>query len=372
MKIFGRPLPATYVIAILAAASVAIAPAPLTAQWLNHPTPGIPRTSAGKPNLAAPAPRTPDGKPDLSGVWTRVSPKYSRNIAADLKPGEVQPWAEALVQQRQEDLDKDYMNVLCVPLGPGYTTAGDSTGAEMMKIVQTPGLIMILNPDLTYRQVFMDGRALEAAPNPDWMGYSVGRWDGDTLVVESAGFNDRTWLDHDGHPHSEALRTTERYRRRDFGNLDLEVTYSDPAVYAKPWTVAVRAELAADTEMIEWVCNEAGRGSAHWVGKASDEKKSSAKVAPEILAKYVGVYEEGPRLWSRTGVPRVVEITVAGDTLFGDMDGRGKVPLSAQSDTLFSGLYGLGVQFTASDSKGPAAQLFVKHVSGDYRFTSKK
>src|ERR1700736_5305063 len=128
----------------------------LNPQGLDHPTRGIPRTADGKPNLAAPAPRTPDGKPDLSGLWNKISPKYSRNIAADLKPGDIQPWAEALVQQRQENLGKDYMNVLCVPLGPGYSTAGDSTGAEMMKIVQTPALILILNPDLTYRQIFLD------------------------------------------------------------------------------------------------------------------------------------------------------------------------------------------------------------------------
>ncbi|PYR24881.1 MAG: hypothetical protein DMF92_21665, partial [Acidobacteria bacterium] len=134
--------------------------APLTAQWLKHPTPGIPRTPDGKPNLTAPAPRTPDGKPDLSGLWTKISPKYSRNIAADLKPGEIQAWAEALLEQRQEDLGKEYMNVVCVPLGPGYSAAGDSTGSEMMKIVQTPTLILILNPDLTYRQIFLDGRAL--------------------------------------------------------------------------------------------------------------------------------------------------------------------------------------------------------------------
>ncbi len=353
-------------IAILAA----VLSPPLAAQWLNHPTPGIPRTPGGKPNLAAPAPRTPDGKPDLSGVWNKISPKYSRNIAADLKPGEVRPWAEALVQQRQEDLGKDYMNVLCVPLGPGYTTSADSTGAEMMKIIQTPGLILILNPDLTYRQIFLDGRALESAPNPSWMGYSVGHWDGDTLVVESFGFNDRTWLDHDGHPHSEALRTTERYRRGDFGNLDLEVTFSDPAVYAKPWTVAVRAELAADTELLEWVCNEAGSGLEHWIGKASDERKSAVKVAPDILATYAGTYEEQPKLWRL--VPRVVEITVSGDALFGDMDGRGKVPLIAQSETTFSGLYGLGVEFTKGDAGRPAAQLFVNHVSGDYRFARRK
>ncbi len=353
-------------IAILATALSA----PSAAQWLNQPTPGIPRTAGGKPNLAAPAPRTPDGKPDLSGLWNKISPKYSRNIAADLKPGDVQPWAEALVQQRQEDLGKDYMNVLCVPLGPGYTTSADSTGAEMMKIVQTPGLILILNPDLTYRQIFLDGRALENAPNPSWMGYSVGHWDGDTLVVESFGFNDRTWLDHDGHPHTEALRTTERYRRLDFGNLDLEVTFSDPGAYAKPWTVAVRAELAADTELLEWVCNETGNGLEHWLGKASDETKSAVKVAPEILTKYVGTYVEQPPLWRL--VPRVVEITASGDALYADMDGRGKVPLAAKSETAFSGLYGLGVEFTKGDAGGPAPQLFVNHVSGNYKFARQK
>ncbi len=342
---------------------------PLAAQWLDHATPGIPRTADGKPNLAAPAPRTADGKPDLSGLWNKLSPKYSRNIAADLKPGEVQPAAEALVRQRKENLGKDYMNVLCVPLGPAYATDADSTGAEMMKIIQTPGLILILNPDLTYRQIFMDGRALETAPNPSWMGYSVGRWDGDTLVVESFGFNDRTWLDHDGHPHTEALRMTERYTRRDFGNMDVDITLSDPAVYARPWTVSVRAELAADTEMIEWVCNEKGSELEHWVGKASDEKKSEVKVAPEVLAKYVGTYVEQPKLWRLA--PRVVEISVSDGTLYADMDGRGKTPLIAQSETEFSGLYGLGVEFTKS-AAGASTQLFVKHVSGDYRFERKK
>jgi hypothetical protein len=356
-------------IVILTSALALLTSLPLHAQWLNQPTPGIPRGPGGKPNLSAPAPRTPDGKPDLSGLWNKISPKYSRNIAADLKPGEVQPWAEALVEQRKEDLGRSYMNVLCVPLGPGYTTAADSTGSEMMKIIQTPALIIILNPDLTYRQIFMDGRKLESAPNPSWMGYSVGHWDGDTLVVESYGFNDRTWLDHDGHPHTEALRTTERYRRRDFGNLDLEVTFSDPAAYAKPWTVAVRAELAPDTEMLEWVCNEnGGRGLEHWVGKASDEKKSEVKVAPEILAKYVGTYQEQPPLWRL--VPRVVRITLSGDSLFADMDGRGEVPLTAESETGFTGLYGLGVEFAKDSSGGP--MLYVKHVSGDYRFLRKQ
>jgi hypothetical protein len=336
--------------------------APATAQWLKQPTAGLPRTPDGKPNLSAPAPRTPDGKPDLSGLWTKISPKYSRNIAADLKPDEIQPWARKLVEQRREDLGKEYMNVKCVPLGPGYTTSADSTGAEMMKIVQTPGLIIILNPDLTYRQIFLDGRTLESAPNPTWMGYSVGRWDGDTLVVESFGFNDRTWLDHDGHPHTEALRTTERYRRRDVGNLEVEVTYSDPKTYTKPWTVNVRAELAADTEMIEWVCNESPHGVEHWVGKASDERKGEVQVAPEILSKYVGTYEEQQPYWRVAA--RVVKISVVDGKLVANMDGRGDVPLIGTSNTSFTGLYGLGVEFI----EGGAGGLFVKHVSGNYRF----
>ncbi len=199
----------------LAILSAALA-TPASAQWLNHPTPGIPRSVDGKPNLSAPAPRTADGKPDLSGLWNRISPEYSRNITADLKAGDVQPWAEALVRQRLEDLGKGYMNISCVPFGPGYSTAADTTGAEMMKIIQTPSLIVILNPDLTYRQIFLDGRTLETDPNPSWMGYSVGHWEGDALVVESNGFNDRTWLDHDGHPHTEALRMIERYQPQRF------------------------------------------------------------------------------------------------------------------------------------------------------------
>ena len=338
---------------------------PASAQWLNQPTAGLPRTPDGKPNLTAPTPRAPDGKPDLSGLWLKISPKYSRNIAADLRQDEIQPWARALVEERRENLGKDYMNVKCVPLGPGYVTSADSTGAEMMKIVQTPGLIIILNPDLTYRQIFLDGRTLETSPNPSWMGYSVGHWEGETLVVESFGFNDRTWLDHDGHPHTEALRVTERYRRRNAGNLDIEVTFSDPGAYAKPWTAAVRAELAPDTEMIEWVCNEGRSGLEHWVGKASDERKNEVKVAPEILSKYVGTYVEQQPYWRAAA--RVVQITVDNGTLVANMDGRGEVSLAATSDAAFTGLYGLGVEFI----QGGAGGLYVKHVSGNYRFARK-
>jgi len=131
--------------------------------------------------------------------------------------------------------------------------------------------------DLIYRQIFMDGRELPKDPSPSFMGYSVGRWDGDTLVVDSAGFNDRTWLDFGGHPHSESLKMTERIRRTNLGRLEVEVRLEDRTFYARPWTVPVRAELVADTEMIEYVCNENQKDVAHLVGKASDEKKLAVR-----------------------------------------------------------------------------------------------
>jgi hypothetical protein len=196
------------------------------------------------------------------------------------------------------------------------------------------------------------------------MGYSVGRWDGDTLVVESNGYNDRTWLDHDGHQHSDALRITERYRRRDLGHMDIEVTLSDPKAYNRTWTVSVKAELAPDTEMIEFVCGEKNTDSlSHWVGKASDEKNDAVAVAPDVLAKYAGTYVEQPKYWRLE--PRTVEITVSNGTLYGNVDGRGRTALIAKSPTLFTGLSGLGVEFFPDG-------LFVKHVSGDYKFARRK
>jgi hypothetical protein len=353
----------------LAAVLALVLSSQLAAQWLKQPTAGIPRTSDGKPNLTAPPPRTPDGKPDLSGLWTKLSPKYARNITADLQADDIQPWAHELVERRREDLGRDGMQVRCLPLGPAYATSGDSTGSEMMRIVQVPQLIVMLNPDLTYRQIWMDGRALEAEPNPAWMGYSVGHWEGDTLVVESSGFHPGTWLDRDGHPHTEQLRVTERYRRPSFGTLEIEVTFSDPGAYVRPWTVKVVAEYAADTELLEWVCNEgANQSLTHWVGTASDERRNEVTVAPEILARYAGMYVEQPPYWrsaqiggSSQTAGRTLRITVEGGRLAGDMDGRGKQVLFATSESEFSGLYGLGVQFIDGG-------LYVKHVSGNYRF----
>jgi hypothetical protein len=347
--------------AVFLALILSVTSAPLSAQWLTHPTPGIPRTANGKPNLTAPAPRTADGKPDLSGLWQRISFKYERNVAADLKPEEIQPSAQALVRQREEDLRKDHMSVQCLPWGPSY-----SNSARKVKVVQTPSLILFLDEELTYRQIFMDGRSLESDPNPSWMGYSVGHWEGDTLVVESFGFNDKTWLDRYGHPHTEALRMTERYRRRDFGHMDIEITLNDPAIYARPWTVALNAELIADTDLLESVCNESKRGFELWVGKASDEKTSEVKVAPAILAKYAGTYEELD-LWGNRPHPAIIEITVSDGALFAELKGRPKVQLVAQSETTFAGFHGWGIKFV-TDGQGVVTHLLEMHISGDYRF----
>ena len=219
---------------------------PANAQWLNHPTPNIPRTSNGKPNLAAPAPRGADGHPDLSGPWTGRS-------AIIRVPDEVlTETSKALIHEREENYFKDRPAFQCQPIGP-------ETVVGWRRIIQTPSVIAIAYETLTYRLIFMDGRTLEANPERTWMGYSVGRWDGDTLVVDSFGFNDRTWLDARGLPHTEALRTTERYLRRTVGQLQVELTVTDPGAFAKPWTVTYDLEFQPDTEMVEGVCEDKSR-----------------------------------------------------------------------------------------------------------------
>jgi hypothetical protein len=183
---------------------------PAMAQWLALPTPGIPRTADGKPNLSAPAPRKADGHPSLSGVWVRRGPVTG--TLTDLS--RVRDWARKLKDERELSFFKEEPAQQCLPSGPAYLLGGN-----MRRIVQDDTLIAMLNYDLTYRQIFLDGRSLERSPNPIWMGYSVGRWDGDTLVVEGNGFNAKTWLDREGLSHTEQLRVTERYRRVDFGRM---------------------------------------------------------------------------------------------------------------------------------------------------------
>jgi hypothetical protein len=260
----------------------------IDAQWLNYPTPGIPRLPNGKPDLAAKAPRTADGKPDLSGVWhvqaetmeekrrlfgadfgtefvpgmepTTIS-NYAWNIMLDYKPGEIvmTPEAEAIVKRRSRG-DEIPPTTHCLPMGTPMATLV----SEVQKIVQTPSLILVIHEiDGIPRQIYTDGRPLPADPSPSWLGSSVGTWDHDTLVVQTVGLNDRVWLDAVGHPRSEAMRMTERYRRRDVGHLDVEITFDDPKMYNKPFSVKITYLLQPDTDILEYVCNENERDRSH-------------------------------------------------------------------------------------------------------------
>jgi hypothetical protein len=236
---------------------------PVSAQWINYPSPGIPRTADGKPNLSAPAPKTADGKPDLSGIWSTPNGKYLNNLAADLTQVPFQPWAEALFHQRQENQGKGKPSERCLPHG---ITDFDALPWPR-KIFQGPATIVMLYEAYNhYRQIFTDGRPLPKDPQPTWFGYSVGKWDRDTLVVDTIGFNEETWLDDGGHPHTGALHVTERYHRRDFGHMDLQITVDDPKAYTRPWTASMKLDLMPDTELIEFIC-ENERDLPHMVGK---------------------------------------------------------------------------------------------------------
>ena len=273
---------------VFTASAVWLSAAVTCAQWLNYPTPGLPRLPSGKVDLAAKAPRTSDGKPDLSGVWhvqaesleekrrlfgpgygtvflpgmePTTTSKYAGNILLDFKEGEVgmTPAAQQIFSRRARG-DETFPPTLCLPVGVPLATLL----SEVQKIVQTPGLILVTHElDGMPRQIYTDGRKLPADPAPSWLGYSTGRWDGDTLVVETVGVNDKVWLDLRGHPRSEAMRTTERYTRRDVGHLDVAITFDDPKTYTKPFTVKFTHLLQADTDILEYVCNENEKDRAH-------------------------------------------------------------------------------------------------------------
>jgi hypothetical protein len=295
------------------------------AQWLKLPTPGIPRLPDGKPNLAAPVPRTADGKPDLSGLWENAGgDRLYNNIAADLQPGDVAPWADALYRQRRLEFGKDSMETLCLPFGPVYLT----TRFRQQRIVQTPTLITFLFDDGMHREIFMDGRSLEPDPHPTWMGYSVGGWDGDVLVVESNGYSEKSWLDFDGHPHTEALRITERYRRRDFGHMDVQVTMVDPKAYLKPIMFTMPIEFQADTEMLEFYCDN--NKSRERISKTSAGQ--AVQVPVTTLSRYVGTYD----VVDHNNRTTVVSVTLAAGTLHVDYGGKGAEELVALSATTFS------------------------------------
>lgn len=246
------------------------------AQWAKRPDPAVPRMPDGMPNLNAPARKASDGTIDLSGVWLVdadptgkpegvedvVFPRYFVNVAADLKPEDVamEPGAAGVFKQRLQGQGKDAPSARCMPAG--VPRAGNVP--LPFKIVQTPRLVLILHEeDTVFRQVFLDGRTPVADAQPRWMGYSVGRWDGDALVVETTGFNDRTWLDGMGHPHTDVLHVTERFRRRDVGHLDVQVTIDDAKTYKKPLAYTQHYTLVADDDLLEYFCSENEKDVEH-------------------------------------------------------------------------------------------------------------
>ena len=234
---------------VLVAATVS-----LGAQWLNYPTAGIPRTPDGTPDLSAPTPRAADGKPVLAGLW-RPSPGLVGDIARNLKPGDVpfQPWAEALYKHRRATDSKDDPTASCIV---GGVPRSDLVGYPF-KILEVPGMVVILYEAVhSYRQIFTDGRQLPHDPQPTWFGYSTGRWEGDAFVVQTAGFNDKGWLDNAGKPATEQLRVTERFVRKDFGHMDIQITIDDPKAYTKSWSVTQQLAFQPDTEILEYICNE--------------------------------------------------------------------------------------------------------------------
>jgi hypothetical protein len=283
-------------------------PGALSAQWADYPTPGVPKGPDGKPNLNGPVPRTADGHPDLSGIWTIASrprpaptdgsipgqlpltpppaapagsqfgvggiglgpppPGISQffNIGSTLKDGlPFTPWAKELRAQRTAQNNKDNPDAHCLPLGLMQL----HLHPQPRKIIQTPKLIVILyEAQAGIRQIFMDGRALPSNDaQPWWYGYSIGHWDGDTLVVETTGFRDDVWLDVEGSPLTNTGKMTERFRRVNYGNLEMDITVEDPKAYTKPWTVTVKHRVMLDTDLIEFICDENEKSVPHLVGK---------------------------------------------------------------------------------------------------------
>jgi len=264
----------TGVIALLCAI-----PLTASAQWLKYRTAGVPTTSDGRANLSAPSPRTPDGKPDLSGIWdiehNRPCPpggcpdmavgQEFVNIGWGLKGGlPYQPWAAEARKARMAENGKDDPATHCLPGG----IVKSHTTPLFGKILQVPGLVVILKEaNASYRQIFTDGRPLPTIEQPTYNGYSTGRWEGDTLVVQTVGFKDGLWLDRSGSPMTDAATVSERFRRVNFGKLDIEITVNDPKAYTAPWTITLHHSIVLDTELLDYICLENEKSVAHLVGR---------------------------------------------------------------------------------------------------------
>jgi hypothetical protein len=266
---------------ILSCASLVLVPVTLFAQWPTVKSAAAPRTADGRVNMDAPPPRTADGKPDLSGIWDKAilpgeaprpgfflgaGPSQAfRDLAAAVPEGlPIRLEAAKLKATRFGQNSKDHPDAHCLPLHPIQL----HLHPQPRKIVQTPDVILLVyEANDGRRQVFMDGRQLPSGEfEPWWYGYSVGRWEGDTLVVESNGFKEQSWIDEHGTPGSDELRVTERFRRPTYGRMEIEVTVNDPKTFTRPFTFTLQQSLMPDTDLIEFVCGENNRSAAHLVG----------------------------------------------------------------------------------------------------------
>jgi len=344
---------------IAIATALVLLPVSLCAQWLDWRTAGIPRTADGQPNLTAPAPKMPDGKPDLSGIWQPEANPYRFNLIQDLKDESIfQPAAQKIFLERVADFRRDDPVTNCLPGGP----------ADMLsttyRFIQSATVLAVLYESGTgrYRQIYLDGRQLPHDPNPSWLGYSVGRWEGDVMVVESAGFNERSWLDRAGHPHSEKLRVTERFRRVDFGHLQYQITFDDPETLRKPLTFSLGVGYRADTDMLENVCNENNRDLVHLVGTA----RAGVQVGPAVLARYIGRYafRDGSRTVAGfMGMNQ--NVTLVADRLY-----LNALPLVPLSETTFEST-GAIVEFFV-DASGQVTRLVLGQTEGEATYDLKR
>jgi hypothetical protein len=271
----------------------------LAAQWVKYPTAAVPRKADGKVDMSAPSPRLADGKPDFSGIWTTGEPfdrrghglsspkdlpapreaqslhhadtpgdptaivgsRQMANIGIDLPGGlPYQPWLAALTKERTDNLAKDDPHIKCLP--DSFLRAYGMP--HLLKFVHSPGLLVVLNEvNAEYRQVFTDARPLPEDPNPSWQGYSSGKWTGDTLVIDTIGLRDDTWIDWNGSVLTHTAKVQEQIRRPDFGHLDIQVTVDDPKAYTKPWTINLTQRIVVDTELIDEVCSENEQSLKH-------------------------------------------------------------------------------------------------------------
>ncbi len=333
----------------------ALSAAALSGQWLDYKTPGIPRTPVGQPTLKAPAPKTVVGKPDLSGLWQVDGIGNSIDIFGGRKV-EMTPAAKAILEQRLTTYGQEEPTTYCMPAGP---KAG-LFGVSPIRLVQSPVMTVMLYEEGATRQIYSDGRPLPKNPNPSWMGYSTAHWENDVFVIRTNGYNDKSWLDYLGHPHSEGLVMTERSRRTDFGHLSMDMTFEDPKFYPKPLSAHFTMTYQPDSDLLEYVCAENERDGKHLIGAVADEKKHEIQVPEKTLAKYDGGYEfAGFGRIKVTHKGAELEVQLPG----GDASG----PALAQSEKKFMVPSIGGTLEFVSDASGKVTHALMTTVEGEDR-----